>query len=141
MSNQGWSINKAVSNVPAEGAQLIRIESIEVGASSESANNPGAPLLKFKGKVVSGDDENKPTFYVRSLLPSAIGMLARDLAATGQFDGDAEMPGLDDPDGICSVVAAELEDKVYLFDVKHREWPPNSGQMRADYVLTGPSNL
>jgi hypothetical protein len=133
-----WTINKAVVNVPAEGTQLIRIESVEAGQSGDNAKNPGAALLKFRGLVVKGDDDGKSVYYVRSLLPQALGILAGDLAATGLWDGDEEMPPLDEPDLIAQEIEGAMAGKVFMYEVAHRDW---NNQTRAEYRLVGPSGL
>ena len=133
-----WSINKATSNIPSEGTQLVRIETIEAGQSGENAKNPGAALLKFKGLVVKGDEDGTQVYFVRSLLPQAIGILANDLSASGLFVENDEMPPLDDPEAIAAVLNDTLGGKVFMFEIKHRDY---MGQTRAEYRLVGPSNL
>jgi len=136
MSETAWSINKAVINVPAEGTQLVRVDSIESGQSGENAKNPGAPLLKFKGVIVRGEDTDKSVFYTRSLLPQALGILGNDLAASGLFDGNENLPM--DADELASRLDADMGGKVFTYEIKHREW---NGQTRGEYRLVGPSNL
>lgn len=131
-----FSINKAVQNFPDEGTQLIRLDSIESGRSGENANNPGAPLLRFKGAVVRGEDDGKSVFYTRSLLPQALGILGNDLASTGLFDGTEELPL--EAEQLAARLDATMGGKVFTYEVKHREW---KDQPRPDYRLVGPSNL
>jgi hypothetical protein len=133
-----WTINKAVVNIPSEGTHLVRIESVEAGQSGENAKNPGADLLKFRGIIVRGDDDGKSVYYVRSLLPQALGILAADLANTGLWQGDEEMPPLDDPEAIAQTIEDAMGGKVFMYEVKHRDW---QGQTRGEYTLVGPSGL
>jgi hypothetical protein len=136
-----FSISDMVTNVPAEGVHLIRLDEITAGVAGENANVPGAPLLKFKGKVVSGEDEGKTITYSRTLQTNALGFLGADLTMTGLFDtsrNSEEKIDIGDPEGLAALLTERMVGRVFQFEVKHQDY---RGRTSGNYSLVGPSTL
>ena len=128
-----WSIKDSVNQVPPEGTYLLRFEQIESASSKD-----GNPMLKFKLKIVENDEEwnGKLAFVNRSLLKRAIGILGADLANTELFGPD-EDAAPSDSDELAEWLTERLGGKVFLWEVKHREW---QGRVQGDWKLVGPSS-
>jgi hypothetical protein len=129
-----WSIKNEVSNCPPDGTYKLRIDAIEPSIAKSS----GGDQLAFKCEIVSGDLEGKKYTYYRSLQPTGLGFLARDLANSQIFDLDSEeanaMPS--NPSELARMLDNMLAGKVFMFDCVGEVY---NGTKRPRWTLAGPT--
>lgn len=79
----GRSLTSFASNTLPDGEYNIKITDVELKTAQSSGNEKA----EFKGEVRGGPADRRKVTYSRSLVPTALGILANDLIAAG-VDGE-----------------------------------------------------
>ena len=128
----GWTIKDSTSSLMDVGEYDMRLEEIKPGRNKDGDTD----TLRFRWKAIN-DSEAKPQFQNFLLRSDLLGILGVQLAGTGEFGDDEELPP--DANALSRVLEDRLVGKVFRIDYKHRA-DKNSDRVYADLKILGPTS-